>query len=194
MALDPEERTRYGCEVCFVGTWSPKKEQLLAFLKTELPALRLKIWGLQWEKSSSPQLAASIVGDEVIGEEYAKALSAACICLGILSEQRRGASSGDLITSRTFNIPACGAFMLHERNIESVRYFNEEEEAAFFGSPAELVAQVQRYLGDAPRRLNMAQRGRQRCLSSGYSLDDRMRMVMQWFHSKVGTSRATKDK
>jgi len=92
------------------------------------------------------------MGDEVVGDEYAKALQGASICLGILSERRTGASSGDLITSRTFNIPACGAFMLHERNEESVRYFEEEAEAAFYSSAEELTKKVEHYLANPKER------------------------------------------
>jgi spore maturation protein CgeB len=126
------------------------------------------------------------MGDEVMGEEYSRALQASCICLGLLSEKRKGANSGDLITSRTFNIPACGAFLLHERNEESVRYFQEREEAAFFGSPEELAEQVDYYLRHAQVRESIARRGRERCLASGYSLDDRMRKVVSWFDTRIG--------
>jgi spore maturation protein CgeB len=185
LPLSEEDHARYGCDVVFIGTWSPKKEKLLSHLKRALPAVRLMIWGIYWEKSSSPDLLSSIVGDEILGEEYSKVLQAASICLGILSERRKGASSGDLITSRTFNIPACGAFMLHERNEESVRYFKEDEEAAFFGSPDELVQRVQFYLQNAEKRLAVAKRGRERCLSSGYSLDARMGSVVDWFDAHL---------
>lgn len=182
--LSGQDRARYACDVGFVGTWSPKKEKLLLHLKQAIPDLRLRIWGLQWDRSLA-QLASSIVGHELIGEEYSRALCASSICLGLLSEQRPGASSGDLTTSRTFNIPACGAFMLHERNEEVLRYFKADEEAGFFGSPEELVQKVSLYLKDPDRRARIAARGRERCVSSGYSLDDRMRTVTSWFAARV---------
>ena len=185
MHLNDAERTRYGCDVVFIGTWSPKKEMLLAHLQRSLPATRLMIWGGAWNKSTSPELTTSIVGDEIIGDAYSKALQAAAICLGILSEVRVGASSGDTITSRTFNIPACGAFMLHERNEESLRYFKEDEEAAFFATPDELVDRVRFYLANPERRMEVANNGRQRCLQSGYSLDDRMQHIIQWFDEHI---------
>ena len=188
LTLTDGERARFGCDVIFIGTWSSKKEKLLACLKRALPTVKLMIWGSQWEKSSSPELASSIVGKEVVGESYSKRLVAASICLGILSEVRTGASSGDLITSRTFNIPGCGAFMLHERNEESVRYFKEDEEAAFFETPDELVDRVKYYLSHPERRAEVAANGRERCVKSGYSTDDRMKHVVQWFDSHVSKS------
>lgn len=189
LPLSDAERANYNCDVVFIGTWSPKKEKLLAHLKSALPEVRLKIWGCQWEKSASPGLVSSIVGDEILSEEYSKVLRSASICLGILSEERKGASSGDLITSRTFNIPACGAFMLHERNVEALRYFNEDEEAAFFATPDELVERISFYLQNPERRAAVAKNGRQRCLKSDYSIDDRMRTITQWFDSHISLSR-----
>jgi len=183
--MTKQDRARYNCDVVFIGTWSPKKEILLAHLKHSLPGINLRIWGIYWEKSTSPVLTTSIVGDEILGYEYTKALMSASICLGFLSEARKGASSGDLITSRTFNIPACGAFMLHERNEESIRYFKEDEEAAFFDSPEELVQRVEFYLPKTERRKEIAVNGQRRCVESGYSIDDRMKHVIQWFDNHI---------
>ena len=185
LLISDDERTRYCCDVVFIGTWSPKKEKLLAYLKRALPAVRLMIWGCQWEKSFAPELVSSIVGDEIIGDAYSKALQAASICLGILSEARTGARSGDTITSRTFNIPACGAFLLHERNAESVNYFKEDEEAAFFETPEELVQRVSFYLDHPLRREEVAKKGRERCLISGYSIDDRVKHIIEWFDNRI---------
>jgi len=187
VAMNEGERMTFGTDVVFVGTWSPKKERLLAYIKREMPSIKLSIWGCQWEKASSPHLSSCIVGNEIIGRTYSKVLQAASICLGLLSEARSGADSGDLITSRTFNIPGCGAFMLHERNEESVRYFKEDEEAAFFASPEEMVERIRFYLDHPERRAEVARNGRERCLKSHYSIDDRMRHVVQWFDSHIPT-------
>ena len=59
---------------------------------------------------------------------------------------RKGASSGDLITARTFHIPACGGFMLHERTAEVREFFDEGRECAMFEGAAEMVAKVGYYL------------------------------------------------
>lgn len=184
LLMSDAERARFCCDVIFIGTWSPKKEMLLSYLKRALPDTRVMIWGGYWEKSTAPELTGSIVGAPIIGDGYSKVLQAASICLGILSESRKGASSGDLVTSRTFNIPACGAFMLHERNEEVLRYFREDEEAAFFESPDELVDRVEFYLQNPARRAEVAQGGRERCEKSGYSIDDRMKHVIQWLDNR----------
>ena len=48
----------------------------------------------------------------------------------------------DLHTSRTFEIPACGGFMLSERSKEHSDFFEENKEAIFFDSAEELFNKI----------------------------------------------------
>jgi|ERR1044071_2512970 hypothetical protein len=186
--LSAEEQETFGCDVAFIGTWSPKKEAMLAALRRELPHIKMKIWGSQWGKSRSNNLQECIMGDSVIGNEYVKAICGSSICLGLLSEQGRGASSGDLITARTFQIPACRTLMLHERNPEVLQYFAEGREAAFFSTPSE-AAQMIRYFLSRPReREEVALNGLKRVRQDGYSIDERMKVVSQWLAERVSVA------
>jgi spore maturation protein CgeB len=182
--LSEEEQCIYGCDVAFIGTWSPKKEAALTKLRGALPNVNLKIWGFQWEKSSASNLRQCIMGDGVTGDEYSRAICGSAICLGLLSEQGRGSSSGDLITARTFQIPACGTLMLHERNDEVLQYFTEDQDAAFFSTPAELALKVEHYLAHPQERARVAHNGRQRSLRDEYSIDGRMRTVIRWLEAR----------
>jgi|SRR5579884_778973 len=184
--LTQEEKHLYDCDAVFIGTWSPKKEALLTSLQAALPDIRLKVWGCQWDKSRSRELMRCVVGDEVTGDEYTKAMCGAKICLGLLSEQRPGASSGDLITARTFQIPACGAFMLHERNLEVLRYFNEDSEAAFFEGSEELAQKVRFYLTHDGTRNEIASNGLRRSVRDEYSIDGRMKTILSWLEQRIG--------
>ena len=175
--VEDRDSALYACDASFIGTWSPKKEKYLAGIKAALPNLSLRIWGNQWSKSNSPILASSIMHKEVLGDLYAIAIRASKINLGILSERVEGASSGDLITSRTFHIPGCGGFMLHERNEESVLYFDEGTEVGFFDGEEELVEKVRYYLANEQERLQVAEAGYQRALRD-HSLDERAKTVL----------------
>lgn len=176
-SLDKSDLERYTADVSFIGTWSPKKERLLQHLYDSLPHVRLRIWGAQWEKAST-RLRNAIEQQAVLGAEYAKCIRASRINLGLLSEVRTGASSGDLITSRTFHIPASGGFMLHERSEEIVRYFDEERECSLFSCSEELVERVVYYLANDEKRRDVAEAGYQRCLTSSYSMDTRAEQVL----------------
>lgn len=187
IVMNEEDKKRYECDVVFVGTWSPKKERVLASLSRALPKVRLKIWGNQWNRSHSKGLAGSIMGSGVTGDEYTKAICGALISLGLLSEAGGGASSGDLITARTFQIPACGAFMLHERNSEVLDYFQEDKEAAFFGSPEELADKVLYYLDHPLERQEISRAGLDRSLTDDYAIDARMKVVTRWLGEHLAT-------
>lgn len=177
LQISAEEYSIFGCDVSFIGTWSRKKEAWLSHLKEQMPELDLKIWGDQWFKATSPVIKTSIQGRSIMGDMYALALQCSKINLGILSEQVTGSSSGDLITSRTFHIPGSSAFMLHERNEESVQYFVENKEAAFFDGPIELVTKVKECLANDAWREQVRLAGYARALAD-HSLDARARTIL----------------
>ena len=74
LRLTPADHARFDCNASYIGTWSPKKEQLLSRLLASRPTLRLKIWGEQWDRASLPNLRATIGGHEVIGEDFVRAV------------------------------------------------------------------------------------------------------------------------
>src|SRR5665213_280349 len=102
------------------------------------------------------------------------------ICLGLLSEVRSGASSGDLITARTFQIPACGTFMLHERNAEVSQYFEEDREVVFFSTVEEMAAKIVHYLRNREERELIAGAALERSQRDDYSIDGRLKSVIAW--------------
>ncbi|MBC7789944.1 MAG: glycosyltransferase [Anaerolineae bacterium] len=174
---DLDDESKYECDVSFIGTWSPKKEKVLAALCKLRPNLRVRIWGEQWNRASDPLLGSAIVGHEVTGEEYARAIRASSINLAILSERRQGASDGDQITSRTFHIPACGAFMMHERTAELLELFKDGWSVASYGDIDELVTGIDHYIANPALRSAVAGRGRQAVITA-HSWDHRINAIL----------------
>ena len=165
------------CDVSFIGTYSPKKETILGRIIEKFPKIDLKIWGTQWEKASNPNLKNCIMNKGIFGDLYAAGISASKINLGILSERVGAASSGDLITSRTFHIPAAGGFLLHEKNEESILYFKEAYEADFFENVDQLLEKIGYYLENESERNLIAERGLSRA-NKEHSLDQRAKIVL----------------
>jgi len=97
-----------------------------------------------------------------------KAIQSNSISLGLLNRQNR-----DLQTSRSFEIPACGGFMLAERTEEHRLYFEEDREAAYFGSWDELIQKLRFYAAHERPRTEIAMAGYRRCLRSSYRYVDR---------------------
>lgn len=175
--LSERDRRDYGCDIAFAGGWSPKKQTLLEFVATSLPDAHMRIWGAGWD-TKGVRIPGLVQGRSVYGDEYARALAAARVNLAILSEVRPGASDGDHITTRSFEIPACGGFLLHERTDELQSLFTEGKECAAFASAEEAVEKTRWYLDHEEERLRIAAAGRRRAESAGYAVDHRAAEVV----------------
>lgn len=172
----------FSCDVSFIGTWSPKKERYLKGVIDALPGVDLNIWGSQWEQSNLPSKYLKYT--TVVGDLYSLAINSSKINLSLLLERVRGASSGDLITSRTFHIPGAGGFMLHERTSEVKRYFTEGEEMDCFQDEEELVEQIQKYLAHSDKREIIAKKGHERALKE-HSLDHRAKEILKIISERI---------
>ena len=159
--MGPREEARYGCDVSYIGTWSPKKEQLLTAVAQRRPEVKLRIWGEYWNNARSAAIRGAIGGREVLGNEFVRALLGTKINLSIMSEARKGSSRGDQVANRTFAVPACGAFVLHERTDELLQLFREGEHLACFSDADEMIEKIDYYLARPEVRLRVADAGRE---------------------------------
>lgn len=169
----------YGCDVAFVGCWSPKKESLVKGLLDGMPSLRVRLWGPGWERAASP--VRHCWGERgVFGDELALVYQTAKINLGLLSEAGGGpAAEADQTTARTWQIPACGAFMLHERTEELVEHFVPEREIGCFEGGNELCRQVDYWLAHEDERRQVAAAGRKRFLKAHYTYDRAAEAILE---------------
>jgi len=167
-----------GCDVSFIGKWSAKKQRTLEQLVSLRPHLNIKIWGDGWQHlpRSSP-LHGRLTLKPITGIGYASVISCSKVNLGLLYEGPPGATSGDLITSRTFHIPACGGLLLHERTPDLLQIFDEGVSCMCFDGAEELVAKVDQLLADEGLRERIAQRGRE-VVATSHSWDHRMRVIL----------------
>jgi len=178
--LSARDRKQYGHDAIVAATHTPHKEAVLDALVASMPELDLRIWGNVWnERCRSSRLRPYLEGAALNGTAYARALQAARINLAVMSGQVAGASQGDETTTRTFEIPACGGFMLHERSGELLELFDEDREVACFTGVGELIEKMCFYLAHPDARARIAERGHARCVPA-YSYDVRMRALLDW--------------
>src|SRR5262249_32018444 len=116
----------------------------------------------------------------VLGHVYANVLRESRVNLGFVSS-----SNLDEYTMRTFEIPACGAFMLAERTPTHLELFREGVEAEFFDSVSECAEKIRFYLRKEETRRRIADAGYRRCLADDYSLKGRMTEVLKKIESLV---------
>lgn len=68
--------------------------------------------------------------------------------------------------------------MLHEYTDEVAKYFEDGKECVFYSDSDDLVTKIKYYLEHPKEREMIAKAGHKRCLSSGYSMDDRVETVL----------------
>lgn len=181
----PEVSDRYECDVSFVGCWSPEKEEKLLFLLRRLPDCNVKVFGLGWKYSSDEfkKRMGSNLRPGVFGDELSLVYCSSKINLGLLSCSRSDVKLRDQTTARTFQIPAAGAFMLHEDTPEVKTLFKDGEEVLLFSSNEEMVKNIELALSDASLRQSICYRGYERCRREPYDYSSAALEVLRYFES-----------
>jgi spore maturation protein CgeB len=173
-----EEESRYDCDLSFIGGWCESKEAVLTSIAAALPDLSMKIWGSRWQNVSRDSILAPFIRNRnILGPDYALGVGGSKINLALLQERAAGASSADQITSRTFHIPACGGFMLHQRTSDLQEVMEEDVDCAAFGDANEAIEQVGRFLKDEKARRAIAGNGRRK-VESAHSWDHRAKAIL----------------
>lgn len=101
----------------------------------------------------------------MFGKDYAAAYSKVWVGLGLLSKR-----FPELHTTRTFEIPACGAILATESTADTTHFFNVDE-ALFFSDYKDLarILVEQFALPDEGKLSDLAMRGRNRVIGDGRS-------------------------
>lgn len=170
--LDPEERRTWGADIAFIGTYeAPRAGDLLALAGA---GMKVRVWGNGWRSLRGADPNLSIEGRPVYGDDYRRTVSASAINLCFLRKGNR-----DLQTCRSIELPAMGAFMMHEAGPEMERLFAPDLEAVYFTSTADLIARCRRWLADPAGRAAIAAAARRRATEDGHSHHDRWRFILE---------------
>jgi len=169
------------CDLLYIGTYDPQKEQWFVAIKKQFPALCFKIYGENWHKNAkSSLLKESIVGQGVYGSAYAITIQSAKINLAIHMGVADKTGWQDLVSTRTFEIPACKGFMLHVDNEEVRSLFEPDKEIGVFSDIESLFEQIEYYLSNEQQRLECIENAYQRCVPA-YSYDARAESIIDWY-------------
>ncbi|MCM8799416.1 MAG: glycosyltransferase [Candidatus Omnitrophica bacterium] len=169
-----KEKKIYGNDVVFVGNWSEEREDYLK----ELLEFDLGIWGENyWKKfCKNKELKKKWRKKAAYGIEQAKILNSSKISLNILRAQNKGSHN-----MRTFELPACGAFVISERSPEIEEFFKEDKELVLFSSSEELKEKIRYYLKNEEKRNEIAYNGFRRCIESEYTYQARAKRILEVF-------------
>lgn len=171
MTLSAADHARFGTEVVFAGHYEGdgRARAIRCLIQA---GFTVRIWSGEGWGSALPDLYYDRMGPVLpaLGEDYAKALCGAKVCLAFLSKLNR-----DTWTRRCFEIPACGRVLLAERTEDLMRLFKEGEEACFFSTPEELVQKTGWLLANPAIRERIARGGLQRVWADRHDVESRAR-------------------
>ena len=170
--LSEVDKVKYQNKIGFIGNYEKEREEYIAYLiQNNIP---VKVVGGGWQKGKYWNLIRPYFGGPPLyGEDYIKFINGMDISLHFLRHENR-----DEQDSRTFEIPACGAFMLAENSDLHKDLFCENEEIVLFSNKEELLEKVLFYSINPVERKRIAENGHQRCLTSGYDHQSRMEYVL----------------
>jgi|ERR1017187_5602925 hypothetical protein len=175
--IGPNDRAALGGQVGFIGAFEEDRAEALHFLAAS--GLKVRVWGgwgIGWKRWASrhSHLNLTVELRALWSEEYARAICSFDVNLGFLRKLNR-----DLQTTRSVEIPACGAFMLAERTSEHLRLFEDGVEAEFYSGREELLTKCRYYVEHSEDRIRIAIAGRKRCVESGYSYSRQVKTVIE---------------
>lgn len=131
-------------DVAFLGTgYDPDRASFLIGLAKHV---RLRVWGLGWEKWRD---RLDWAGHPVEGRAFAAVCSSAALTLGITAANARG---NPFYTDRMFITMLAGGCYLGEGGHDANRMLADAEHCIWYGSLDECIARAKRCLADAAAR------------------------------------------
>ena len=162
-------------DVLYIGNASADKAALMTALASAMPEKTIRIIGNGWTHfARGSPMERAVAGHAVHGDYYAAEVARAKIVLAFHWGADSSTGFADLVSTRSFEIPACGGFMLHVDNDEIRSLYDVPGEIDTFTSPEDLVAKVRYWLAHPEERAAVAARGHARAVPA-YSYVERGR-------------------
>jgi hypothetical protein len=163
----------YRWDISFVGNASASKLSWLNAVARAFPNRSMIIVGNGWrELARGTPLESAVLGYGLIGNFFARIIELSRINIAVHHGASNPSGWQDLVSTRTFEIPACGGFMLHIDNEEVRTLFDVPSEIDTFADPGQLCDQIAYYLERPALRADMIARAYTRCVPA-YSLTTR---------------------
>jgi len=161
-------------DLVFAGSFERERWQSLQALAAA--GFRLVLYSSHFEEAGNRWSHPNVTcRPAAYAGEYVRALHTGRLALCFLRKINR-----DRITQRSIEITAMGRPMLAEKTEEHDAHFMDQMEYAGFSSDSQLIEMTKRLIHDPELRTNLGNNGRRRCLTSGYSVHDRAREMMDY--------------
>jgi spore maturation protein CgeB len=160
----PPSEEKYEYDIAYIGNPSRPKRDLLAKVAEAYPDRRIVVAGNGWRRAAKgTALEPFVLGHPLVGDMLAELHRTSRINIAI-HMQTPVSGWVDLVSRRTFEIPAFHGFMLHVDNEEVRSLYDVPGEIDVFCDADELVEKIGIYLADPTRRKQMIERARARAV------------------------------
>lgn len=171
----PEDDDGFARDIVYIGNASAYKRDWLLplFEAPELAGARKFVIGQRWaELAAGTAIAPHVLGRAMAGDFYSREIGASKINIALHMGPVTASGWEDRVSTRTFEIPAAGGFMLHIDNDEVRGLFDHGTEFDSFATPAQLVERVVHHLAHPEQRMAIARAGQARAWRD-HSMDAR---------------------
>lgn len=154
----------YSFDIQHVGSHSAYKQQWMEAVLDSCPDSKLRLLGHRWKAAAARgKLHSVTIGDTIYDCAYSRALQEARINIAVMMGPH---TSGwqDNVSTRTFEIAACGGFQLHIDSDELREFFTPGQDLEVFQSHEELCDKVRYYLAHPDLRERMIASSHARCV------------------------------
>ena len=168
----------------FIGTPYDQRAEFLTRLWKEFGLPVTVSGGLVWKRALGPEATAAIYrgNGELFRDEYREGIWKSKINLSFITH-----ANMDEFVHKSFEIAGCGGFLLAERSEGHLQRFVENEEAVFFSTIEECVAQIKRYLPDEAARTRIAAAGCARAERDGYHNDRQVSLIIERIEQTIAS-------
>lgn len=177
VSISEKEKEKFGADVVFVGTYAnEKRSEYLERLCND--GYNIKIYGDGWKKhpkNSCLWKRKCIQSKALYCEDMSKVLNASKITLAFVREH-----NDETLACRTYEIPATGGFMLHQRTAKTAEALEEDKEGVFFSSYEEMKEKIDFYLKNEDKRKEIIKNGRERIMHEDLFIH-RIRYIVEVF-------------
>ncbi len=170
-------------DVLLIATYRAEYANLMIAL-SRLPGmgeLHFEVHGDGWEKIRNLTPKNWRIGRGVHGHSYRRLVSLAKICIAPVTREVvvDGISyPGDDDTTRTYELPAMGAFVIHRRTAYVASLFEERLEMLMYGDAIELAEHIHWAIRNPDSRRSIRVAAQRRCIQRD-SLDQRAKALVQ---------------
>lgn len=177
--VDRIDEDDYVADILYAGNHSAYKARWLEAIAVASPGVKLLIVGGRWKEATKETvLAPFVLGHALHGDAFSRIIQQARINVAFHLGPLSPKGWQDLVSTRTFEIPACKGFMLHIDNSEVRALYEPGEEIDVFSTEKQLCEKIGHYLSRPQLRQDMIERAFSRCVPA-YSYDARAAEMME---------------